>query len=403
MRIKKNIFKEIKGEQLLLIAMIFSPFTQLRYGVIGISELAFIFFIVKIAFSRNISINSHNINEFIFSKFWLLFFIFNLTGLFYNYIILKHVSGTASSMAFDLFSYILVFLVCFGMEIYIINCKEVNIKKLLYNVYVYLSIIMLILFSTSRFTSNIFGYTLLYYHYFSPFANNIHQVSMVMVPLPFLGLKVLFAEKRTLNKILHTLLILSNTYIAIETGSLKVAMGLIVGSFLIIYILIYSQNKQRIEKLLFILIVSAVLSLIIYFNYENIVEIIKAFLISEDSGAGRQILWEYSFEKIARSPIVGYGPGSHALYYWDYNDAHSTLITVALQGGLFALAIYVSLNIKLLISLLKEQYLLGAFISILVYAIGGDVMRRLPIWVYLMLFYYYNYNSKKINLHKRTN
>ncbi|MGD9678858.1 MAG: O-antigen ligase family protein [Vulcanibacillus sp.] len=395
MRIRTNIFKEIKEEQLLLIAIIFSPFTQLRYGFIGISELAFILFILKIAFSRNIKINIKNRSDFLFSKFWLLFFIFSLIGLFYNYIVMKHVSGMLSSMIFDLFSYVLIFLLCIAMEIYIVNFKEVDIKKLLYRVYLYISIIMLILFGTSRFTSNLFGYTLLYYHYFSPFANNIHQVSMVMAPLPFLGLKVLIEEKKTVNKIFHLLLIISNIYIAIETGSLKIAIGFLVGAIFIIYFLMYNRNKHRLEKLLFILSFSAVLSIVIYYNYEYIAKNIMEFFISEDSGAGRQILWEYSFEKIMHSPIVGYGPGSHALYYWDYNDAHSTLITVALQGGLLALAFYILLNIKLFISLFKEQYLLGAFMSILVYAIGGDVMRRIPIWVYLVLLYYNNVKNKK--------
>jgi hypothetical protein len=38
----------------------------------------------------------------------------------------------------------------------------------------------------------------------------------------------------------------------------------------------------------------------------------------------------------------------------------------------------------------KDPYIIGSAAGILLYILGGDILRRLPMWIFLILFYYYS-------------
>jgi len=375
---------------LIIIAMFFAPYTQLRVGPIGITELAIIFFILKVIMSRNLKFDLGNRNQFIFTKFWLVFLFFSFLGIAYNYIFLGHISGTTTTMIFDTLSYILVTLACFSIEIIFYNYDDIDLLNVLKRIYLFSSVTLLMLFILSHFTSSLFGMSIRHYHFFRPFANNIHQVSMFIAPLPFVGLKIVHTEKKIKNKLLVLLLVVSNIITANSTGSLKVTLGFIVGFIIFSYFTINNKTGDvQLRMLLIVLLTIIVLSLSsIYF--EEILRYSVDFFTAEDIGGGRQILWSNSINKSLDSPIVGYGPGAHAQYLsYAFSDAHQTLLTVILQGGVFSLLVYVILLIKIIINCRKDPFLIGSVTAILLYALGGDILRRLPIWIFLLLLYYY--------------
>ena len=57
---------------------------------------------------------------------------------------------------------------------------------------------------------------------------------------------------------------------------------------------------------------------------------------------------------------------------------------------------YTVLNFKIIKKVIKNPYYIGCYIGIFIYALGGDIMRRLPCWMFLILFYYIDVNKRKL-------
>lgn len=390
-RTKSNSF-----EILLIIAMIFSPFTELRIGPIGVTEIATLFLIIIVLFQKSTHIHGRDGNSFIFTKFWIIFLVLSSFGLFYNYVIRGHISGTPTSMLFDLASYVLVGLTCFTLEIILSNLKPKDIWGIIKKIYVSTSLVIFVLLIISRFTNSIAGFSLNYYGFFRPFAKNIHHISMGLAPLPFVGMKLLIEDKRKAYKLIWVISILSNLIAANATGSLKVVMGFIIGLVVYLFFLVYNQITNWKLRYALVIFISIVIIFVFSLNYETIINHAIDFFVEEDLSGARNALYSSSFTKILESPIFGYGPGPHAEFrLGSYNDAHQTFLTLGLQGGLFTVFLYLRLIYKLIITYAKDQYIVGSFIGIFMYSLGGDIVRRLPMWVFLILFYYFLINRDK--------
>jgi hypothetical protein len=314
-------------------ALFFTPYTALRLSNIGIPELLIIVLFFKLLIEDRLDFNISGNNRFIFTKFWIVFLIISSLGILANYIILNHVSGTLKGLVFDSSAYILIFICCFCLEV-IFNNKliEFRTKKLIKNVYFSISLSLIILFLLSRVTNSILGFSLLYNVYFSPFAANVHHTAMVVAPLPFLGLFVLSEEKRILKKILILILIIFNVIIALNTGSTKVIIGLVLGVGVLLFFLLLKNIKGSSLKFIFI-IFSLLVSFIVALIYWDIIAIfLTNFFVENDIGGGRASLYNESIIKGLGSILVGYGPGAHVQvspgYYY---DAHSTIATAPIS------------------------------------------------------------------------
>jgi O-antigen ligase len=382
-------------EVLLVIAMLFSPFTALRIGPIGITEIAVLIFSV-IVLLRNkhvIHIGRRN-DRFIFTKFWVAFMMLSITGLFYNYVIRGHISGTPGSMMFDSFSYIVVGLTCFALEIELNKKDSMKIWIIIKSIYISTSVVMLTIFIISKYTNSILGFTLNHYGFFRPLASNIHHISMGLSALPFIGLQLLFDEKFKVYKLFWLLLIVSNLLAASATGSVKVVMGFSIGFVVFLFYLVITHIKSWKLKIASITLLSAISIILIASKYSTILHSLFDFFNEEDLSGARNALYSSSLSKIMDSPIVGYGPGPHAeLRFGSYHDAHQTFLTLGLQGGLFSILLYTGLIYRAIKTYAKDPYIIGSFIGIFLYAVGGDILRRLPMWILLMLFYYYRINK----------
>ncbi|MGE7664896.1 O-antigen ligase family protein [Ureibacillus composti] len=337
-----------------------------------------------------------NQKKFVFTKFWMIFLFFSFIGVAYNYIILNQISGTIPSLIFDTMAYLLILITCFSLEVYILHTKEIDIWILLKKIYLYSSCILLILFIISKFVHTVLGLPLLYYEYFTPFASNPHHTAMFIAPLPFLGLAVLSKEKSINNKLLVLTLIISNFILGTATGSTKLIMGFILGSMVFLIFSIFSSIKNSKSRKLFIMTISMMFLSFLLLLWNPIITFLSAFFVEKDSGGARETIYNYGIDKAFNSFFIGYGPGAHSRIQDRYIDAHETLLTSFLQAGIFGLLAFLYLVWKIFKQCRNNPYIFGAISSIMVYVLGGDVLRRLPIWIFLILFYYYC-SEKRIN------
>ena len=127
---------------LLVLAMVLSPFTELRIGPLGVTEVSMVKLLLFVISQKHTLINFQDRHKFIFTKYWLLFLLISTLGLLYNYVIKGHISGDSRSMLFDLLVYFFVTLSVFTLEIVLTNLDSNTIWKIIKNIYVITSIIV---------------------------------------------------------------------------------------------------------------------------------------------------------------------------------------------------------------------------------------------------------------------
>ena len=187
---------------------------------------------------------------------------------------------------------------------------------------------------------------------------------------------------------------------AIGSGSTKALMGVVVGGGIsLVALLFYRPGEQHRPAIKFVMVVfvffAAFVFVIANFSYFN--GFLERFFLENDGGGARAILYRSGFNHAIESFLVGYGPGSHAPYGPFFSDAHNTLLTVMLQSGFLGLFSFFILIVVLLYRSADNFFLLGALSSALMYIIGGDVMRRLPIWILLLGISYLAFYCRSSN------
>ncbi len=379
-----------KIEKYLVFATIVAPFTLLRFSFMGIGELVIIVLFLSTIKKGNLHLFS---KELIFSNFWIKFLLISICGFIYNVVFLDQKTGTIDGMFFDFSAYVMLLISCFVVENFYLNGK-IRLKNILKYVFLYSGIIYTILYIVSKFTNNIFGLPLKYYHYFAPFANNIHQTAMYIVPMVFLGLFIYNKEKNKVVKLFSLFFVLMFSYLTLETGSFKAYAGLIIGWGVYLTIKIINIFKGKLKRIVFFISIFSIL-FICLFNYEFIYKIGEEIFTEEDKGDGRSILYGQAIEVGFSSPIVGLGPGPHLFKGIKFWDSHETFITVFLQSGILGLILFIILLYKIVKRSMREPLLLITSIPILIYALGGDILRRLPVWLLLLFFYYFIISEEK--------
>ena len=78
-------------------------------------------------------------------------------------------------------------------------------------------------------------------------------------------------------------------------------------------------------------------------------------------------------------------------------STHQTLLTIFLQTGLLGLFVFLNFYIKIAKKYFLTISFFASFSALTIYILGGDIMRRLPIWLLLLLLYYWN-PIKKLSL-----
>jgi hypothetical protein len=355
----------------------------------GLGELCFILLFIIIIFRPIIK---NWVNLFHFSRFWIIYLLVSIFGFVYNTFLGGHATGTIKSMLFDFGAFTLVLMTCFSLE-NLIRKGQISTYALIRNIFLASSIPMTVLYIISIYTPSIFGLPLKHHHNFSPLANNLHQISMFLVPLPFIGLKVISVEKKWWFRLLVGILLLFDAYMAINTGSAKAYLSIYFGIFCFLMLYVYNKFQYKLRIFLVALILSISTCLVSYYS-ENIAIYLKEYLVFNDIHNGRQLLYFEALKVGFTSPFIGLGTGQHILYNGKLWDAHQSFLTAFLQAGFIGIILLARLFYKMLIRNMKEPAIFAAVIAILFYALGGDILRRLPIWVLMVLLFYYDEKNK---------
>lgn len=380
---KKN--KINRNSSILILILLFSPFTKLRIFNIGVSEsLSILLFLKFLNKGKN---HFKKKNNSLFSRFWILYFCVASISTFLNYIIFYGNEKNDFRMIFDVVAYIVVILFVIGAESLNLS-RKFDLEAVLKKFYERLSVILFFLYLISLKTGSILGLSLKYYHYFVPFATNIHHLTMIIGPLFFLGLRTLHFEEKPRKKLLYLVLLLTNIIIIKNANATKLILGIVVGVITLLLSIIERKLSLKSKYILGLLLVMVIVLVVGYSHEELKVSFVKWFE-GADTNDERKTLYYSALENIKNSLFLGRGFGIHTRTTGGrLLDTHQSILTAVLQTGVFMGGYLVWLISQILYKCKKDSFLLAACMPILIYILGGDVLRRLPIWVFLFIFYY---------------
>lgn len=365
----------------IVFAVVISTFTSLRFSFLGLGEATFIV-LGGTALMQYFTMPKYR--QFIFSGFWLFYLCLGLFAFAYNQGI--HLgTGTYAGMAFDSAAYFMLFISCLAIERRFILYNE-DAYHYIRLLFFFFMLLMTFLFALSLVTPSILGLPLRYYQHFAPLVKNLHQVAMLLAPMPFIGLMIFQRESAFNVKIIVAGLSLLAIVMIIDTGSVKAKMGIVAG--LATYMVSYFYRKSPVLSFLFAC-ASGVSLLVLMSSVLDLGELMKSFFNEHDGHGGRSYLYSAAIELIKESFLFGRGNGPHIYYIDKFNDSHQTFLTVLLQTGIVGCAIFVALLVKVLRqTLIGEPATFAALTAIMIYAAGGDILRRLPIWGLIIILFF---------------
>jgi O-antigen ligase len=187
---------------------------------------------------------------------------------------------------------------------------------------------------------------------------------------------------------------------AYESGSTKASAGMLVG-FCVFFMYgflfnIFMKKNNLIGSSASIFFVAAFLA-IIGINWEYFFSKGNAFFVGADTGGAREFFYGYAIKRVQDSLFFGFGPGPHILNmdgrFW---DAHQTYLTALLQGGIFGLFCFLFFVFLFFKKIKRFPSFVACFSSILLYASGGDILRRSPIWILVILMYLLSFENRPL-------
>jgi hypothetical protein len=184
---------------------------------------------------------------------------------------------------------------------------------------------------------------------------------------------------------------------ALDSGATKAAMGVAAGTFVSASFFLWRTISGRAAKAFFlcVLLVGVALTLAVYFD--KVLSVSIDFFRESDGSAARQNLYGSGVKAGARSLLIGFGPGQHVSLSNEgdfFSDAHNTLLTIFLQGGALSIVLLAVSVYRLARRISPSFFLLGAFAAFSMYFLGGDVLRRLPIWVLIVGVIYFSAEAR---------
>ena len=370
---------------LLAIGAVFMPFTSLRFGPVGIGELSLI-----AALFLLLMLNRWKLKPLPATMpvlvFWTAYPLWIIIGLSYNVLFLGYSSGNIFFAAFDLISYlfILTLVIVLGdRNLYDGEAPDAYFER----VFFYWAITFTVLFALSQVTGSIAGFPLRYYTYFSPLVVNVHQAAMITSAMPYVMLFLAIRATSIKWKIIYFVFTALFIQMALDSGATKAWVATMIGALASFGVMIVHRPTGRgrvaINIMSYLFTVAGLLLFVTRF-WSLIVAVAVEFFREEDGGSARENLYTYGFSHAMQSPFFGYGPGPHIAYSGGFSDAHNTALTILLQGGLVAVIMFVVLFARIIGRASVNMALIGTIAAIGIYALGGDILRRLPIWIVII-------------------
>lgn len=380
-------------ELLAITATVLAPFTSLRFSFFGLSEILYIslcgLVIFKLRFRMNLKKTSFCIPFFIMM-------VWSLLG--WNYSNLTEIANTSfNSAIFNLCSWVLGFMVILISENLAFNDYESYRPEIILRyIFIILSIISMFLFLVSLSRDNLYGIRLKYHSYFCPMSKNIHQYAMLAVTMPFIGLHACAHEHKPLKRAFFFISSLAMAYIATQTGSSKASFGIIIGTIIVIMGIVnkYVMPKGHMRAQVILFIGGIVFLLLVVFN-ERIVEFLVELFSASDNGGARNRIYANSYNLIKESLIFGYGPSALQVGSSESTvDAHQTVLAAGMAAGVVGIIMVLLILYRGIKMTRRDYFYLAAMSTIVIYALGGDILRKASVWfVFVMLSYASKYQE----------
>ena len=204
-------------------------------------------------------------------------------------------------------------------------------------------------------------------------------------------------ENKYIFKLFAILGIVLSVNIGLATTSSTLVSAWVISTVLFCFLkageLLRKQNNSiSINIALFCLIL-----IIAFFEFERVIELINDFFYGDTNGENRLVIWSNAVQAWQHSPIFGLGPGSYSgTQVFGGFEAHNTYLQILTQGGIVGGIAYLLLVSKMVKVTYVNTFILCAAVSLLVYGIGINDLRRTVLWFYYILFYFLCLNSKGV-------
>lgn len=366
---------------LLYVSALFVPFTSLRFGLFGVGEAIYVVALATMLLLTRGTFRKGGVLAPL-SEFWIIYLVLLLVGMAYNIAVLDFRTGSIGGAVFDFLSYCMVLslLLLLGDErIY----RRSSPSRFFSNIYIIWTVAFCSLYILSKFSSTIFGYPLRYYSYFSPLVNNVHQAAMITAVMPFIAWHLALGRTSWVMRIVYIVASALFIAMAVESGTTKAVMSLVFGVGVSGLIICLSAFSDRASKMAVIGFIATAALGIMAMKFDFLISVATEFFQSNDGHSGREGLYREGLEVGLTSPLVGHGPGPHTSFGGDgvFQDAHNSLLTMFLQGGLFAVLAFLIASWRVSVKVQPHLFIMGGVASVFMYFLGGDILRRLPMWI----------------------
>lgn len=366
----------------ILLGVVFSSFTQLRIGMIGPSEIFLLLAILLVIISKKGDIVIH---KNIYNTFWVIFFFFiSVSTLVFGFL-----DGNISIAYFiELSSYIFVFITVLMWFNFYIEQKTVMLERLMYYVYIVSSILLIIMYIFTFFSTNFFGIQLYFGERLRLLSENPHQLSTYIGPILIIGLQYFDNKILSMKNILLGINSILLFFIGLGTLSTTFYVAITL-SFVFIFFLNIAWFLKSINKYLVVSLVFLIFSGILSFLYFRLDLIYRIFL-SDENGVGRLLLWSEAIVLSAKNFFIGHGLGSVIPTTNSSEDtilAHNLILDVLLKGGIIPALTLLIMFIYSFYKFKSYKIYSTVLFFIVIYSIAGFTLNRVIFWFFIVTIF----------------
>jgi hypothetical protein len=370
---------------LLLIAFALVPFTGLRFGPVGPGEVGLLVALLVYGFVAGGSVRVDGLAAPML-RFWMPFLVVSLLGFFFNYFVLDYRSGTIGEMLFDFAAYLFVIIV-----LILLNDERLLPRKdpelFFVRLYYMWFVIFALAYVVSLGQDTFIGLTLRVHNRFLPMVENVHHAAMVTSALPFLGIHLLSVRRGLIGRLIIAVSIPMYVAMALESGATKAMLAVVFGAIVLAYFFLAYRTRGRRRRHVNVAFFSTLIiaAIMVVWSYGDLVASLSVeFFRAEDPAQAREVIWADGLRHGLQSFVIGFGPGPQVPYGGRFWDAHNTILTLFLQGGVVAVALFAVFVAKIARVVSTSAGLVATLAAIGVYTAGGDLLRRIPIWIILV-------------------
>lgn len=325
--------------------------TQLRVGSpVGLGEVMLLVWMLSICL-RLLRGGCYFVSPLtkVLLRFWIVAFIALTLGI----LIAEFQAITSTGVYWDGLACIFAFVFCICLCLSTQSLKSIK-RLIVHNILFSTSSLVLLLGISLPFLVPWYGGSR-----FTGWAVNPNQLALLIVGIPIIALHLLiYHSKNKIEKIIYSLLIITSIGLGILTDSDALKLGWIIGLFATILLLLYqrfvkhlTQNKKNSSKnitiyksLMGIFIFFAIL-IVLWVSYERVTTVSAGIYNKGNQGSDRITLWQHGIAAMFYSPIFGLGPGAHSGYQAPFLDfeSHNTYIDWGASTGIVGLTAYISL------------------------------------------------------------